>query len=98
MKRLLPLVLLLVPTLAFAEKGGGKRSPAELADRVMKRLDTNKDGRISRDEAKAGPRIEKHFDRIDADRDGFVAKAELVSALEKLQKRREQQRDRGDDF
>jgi Ca2+-binding EF-hand superfamily protein len=89
------LVLLLIPSIAFAGKGEGrgkregKRDPAKMAERIMSRLDANKDGRLSRDEAKSGPRMEKIFDRVDADRDGFVSKAELVAALEKLQKRRE---------
>ena len=41
----------------------------------MERLDTNKDGKISKDEAK-GPMVQ-HFDQIDANSDGFVSKEEL---------------------
>ena len=50
-----------------------RRSP----DEILKRMDRNKDGKISKAEAR-GP-LKENFDRIDADDDGFISKAELES-------------------
>lgn len=47
-------------------------------------LDQDGDGRISRDEAKAAPRLSDGFDRIDANGDGFLVKDELRAAREKM--------------
>jgi Ca2+-binding EF-hand superfamily protein len=43
----------------------------------LKAADTNGDGMISREEAKALPRIAKNFDAIDANHDGQVTMEEL---------------------
>src|SRR5437868_6806331 len=43
----------------------------------LKAADTNKDGLISRDEAKALPRIAEHFDQIDTNKDGQISVEEL---------------------
>jgi Ca2+-binding EF-hand superfamily protein len=73
----------LVATPAFA--GGG--SIAEHVDKVMARLDTDHDGRISLKEAQAKPRFASHFARIDTDKDGYVTPAELTAAFERHLKR-----------
>lgn len=46
----------------------------------MKRLDTNNDGKLSRDEVKGHPMLEKNFDRIDTNKDGFLTEEELKAA------------------
>ena len=43
-------------------------------NQVFEKLDTNNDGKISKDEARG--RIKENFDKIDADKDGFVSKEE----------------------
>ena len=43
----------------------------------LKAADTNNDGMIGREEAKALPRIAEQFDAIDANRDGFITTDEL---------------------
>ncbi len=43
----------------------------------LKAADTNADGMISREEAKALPRIAAHFDEIDANKDGQITMEEL---------------------
>jgi Ca2+-binding EF-hand superfamily protein len=50
---------------------GGKSSP-------FQQRDTNKDGKLSRDELPAAL-----FDRLDADKDGFVSEAELAGLWKK---------------
>ena len=52
---------------------------AKAAER-FKKLDTDGDGRISRAEAQAAPRLAERFDAIDADKDGFVTPEELKAA------------------
>ncbi len=53
-------------------------------DEHWKKLDTNGDGKISRDEAKASPRLAEHFDQIDTNKDGFITPDELKAAHEKM--------------
>ena len=51
----------------------------------LKQADTNADGMLNRDEAKALPMISKHFDEIDADHDGQVTAEELRAFHQKRQ-------------
>lgn len=51
--------------------------------------DQDKDGRLSREELPAGPR--QNFDRIDADRDGFISKTENEKFLQQRQRQPAQQ-------
>ena len=57
---------------------------------MMQRIDTNRDGAIDREEAKAAPWLAERFDRIDANRDGSLGKAELDTAQEHHRERREE--------
>ncbi|HEX7558960.1 MAG TPA: EF-hand domain-containing protein, partial [Usitatibacter sp.] len=59
----------------FHQKHGAKRSGA-----MLKKLDTDGDGRISRAEAQAAPRLAANFDAIDANKDGFITMEELAAA------------------
>jgi Ca2+-binding EF-hand superfamily protein len=83
MNRLLTTTLLMslatAPIWAAADEKPKK--PAEdpeiariVAD-LLQRFDTNKDGKISKDEAKG--RLAENFDRFDANKDGFLDKEEL---------------------
>ncbi|MGZ5046604.1 MAG: EF-hand domain-containing protein [Usitatibacter sp.] len=47
---------------------------------MLKKLDTDGDGRISRAEAQAAPRLAAHFDEIDANKDGFITMDEMKAA------------------
>lgn len=57
-------------------------------ERVFKRLDSNQDGKISRQEL--GPPTEKRFLKIDADNNGTVTSAEIDSWLRQQMERRKE--------
>jgi Ca2+-binding EF-hand superfamily protein len=52
---------------------------SDRVDRIMKRQDTNKDGKISKDEAVG--EVRENFAEIDADGDGFITREELLKAM-----------------
>ncbi len=54
-------------------------------EKIIKKLDTNKDGLISKEEAKKGERkrISENFDKIDSDSDGFITLEELKAMRKK---------------
>ena len=60
---------------AFHKMHGEKRRGA-----MFKKLDTDGDGRISRAEAQAAPRLAENFDAIDANEDGFITMEEMAAA------------------
>ena len=83
--RILPLLLL--SSLALGQGQGGRDPWERLA-----RFDEDGDGKVSRDEFR-GP--ERFFDRMDADKDGFVTKEE---AQNMRRGRGDRQRGRGADM
>ncbi len=48
---------------------------------MLQRMDTNKDGKISREEAK-GP-LAENFERLDTNKDGYLDRAELRRVAER---------------
>ena len=77
--------------LVLADAGGPGGHRGAFAER-LKAADTNGDGMISRDEAKALPMIARHFDQIDANHDGQITMDELRAFHEQQRAQREQQR------
>lgn len=65
------------------QKGGGDRPTIET---IFTELDANKDGKISKSEAK-GPLAES-FTEIDTNKDGFISKEELKNAPKPERKER----------
>jgi Ca2+-binding EF-hand superfamily protein len=63
---------------AQALKAAGDNILKERVKEVFDRLDKNKDGKISRDEAQG--RIKEDFDKIDTNKDGFIEIDELLKA------------------
>ena len=51
----------------------------------LARLDTNQDGKISRDEMRAD--ADKHFDKLDTNGDGFIDQAEMDAARARMKDR-----------
>lgn len=50
---------------------------------TFKKADKDNDGTLDKEEAKAMPRVAKHFDAIDADKDGTVSLDEVKASMKK---------------
>jgi Ca2+-binding EF-hand superfamily protein len=59
----------------------GRRDPQKMAERHITSLDTNKDGKVSRQEFLA--RQSQAFSKADANSDGFVTAEEMAAQYEK---------------
>lgn len=70
----------------------GKRRPGARLVRLFKKLDTNKDGKIS--PAEAG-KLWTRLSRLDTNKDNFVDKKEIAAAIKKGKKGRKGRRGRG---
>jgi len=69
--------LAVLGTAVHAEPGQGTPGKGGQMMERLKAADTNGDGMISRDEARALPKLFENFDRIDANKDGFITFEEL---------------------
>lgn len=58
------------------------------AEKMLKRMDADADGKISQDEIAQGRKAGRFFDRADADGDGAITKAEFDAAGERMRKHR----------
>ncbi|MCG9791688.1 EF-hand domain-containing protein [Flavobacterium algicola] len=79
LKFVLGLTLFAGTTSVFAqqnEEQGGKKPPT--AEEIIKKMDADKDGKLSKDEVK-GP-LKDDFTKIDTDKDGFLSLAEIKKA------------------
>ena len=63
-------------------------------EQLLDKLDTNKDGKLSKAEAK-GP-LSHLFDKIDADKNSFISKTELENAPKRKHKGKGEKRHHGD--
>jgi Ca2+-binding EF-hand superfamily protein len=57
-------------------------------EKVMERLDTNKDGSLDKEEVKKAKKgkLFEHFDKIDKDSDGLISIKELTAVFDKSKK------------
>ncbi len=74
------------PGMGHRGPGMDRPGPGGGPEAMLARLDVNKDGKISRDEfiTPMTARATSHFDRIDANHDGFVEKAEMDAARQRM--------------
>ena len=56
------------------------RSTSADLEAAFQRADTNRDGKLSRQEAARFPMVEQRFDQIDANRDSFLSLEEFSKA------------------
>ncbi|MES2593787.1 MAG: alpha/beta hydrolase fold domain-containing protein [Verrucomicrobiota bacterium] len=84
-KPLLLLALSLPVTLVLAQQA--PPAPAERAARMFEALDTNKDGKMSREEMPE--RFRDNFSRVDANSDGSISKEEHIAVLTRSQQRQD---------
>lgn len=72
-------LLLLLSTITLASHAQHK---AHSAQDVINKQDADKDGKISKAEAKG--KLNENFDKVDADRDGYITLQELQAIREKI--------------
>jgi Ca2+-binding EF-hand superfamily protein len=78
----LTLALPLAAVAGETTSGRAGQFMTQLENRFVE-ADANGDGRLSKEEAKAGmPKVYSNFEAIDADHDGYVTKDEILSALQ----------------
>lgn len=71
----------LLPLAAFSQPNDRLARGAEQLKQRFAKADIDGDGALTRDEAKAMPRVASHFDEIDADHDGKVTLQEITASL-----------------
>jgi RNase H-fold protein (predicted Holliday junction resolvase) len=78
-------ILFALPFAAHADGGQSSRAAqfeAQLSQRFTA-ADTNGDGRLTPDEAKAGmPMVYRQFDNIDSGHKGYVTKDDILAAMQ----------------
>jgi hypothetical protein len=52
-------------------------------DKRFAEADKDGDGKLTREEAEAMPRVSKNFDKLDADKQGYVTLAQLKEAMDR---------------
>jgi EF hand domain-containing protein len=60
--------------------GSSDSGPGMAKDSPLNRLDTNKDGFVSKNEAKGSAEVSKNFSTLDKDHDGKLSPSELSGA------------------
>jgi Ca2+-binding EF-hand superfamily protein len=63
-------------------RGMAGRGQMPSAEDLIKELDKNEDGKLSKEEVEGHPLLSRNFDEIDADKDGFITKDEIEKFME----------------
>src|ERR1700730_13312243 len=63
-------------------KKGLSKTADEVVESLLKQMDTDKDGKISREEAKG--KLAESFDKIDTNKDGYLDRKELRAMAERI--------------
>lgn len=73
------LAALFLPAVVLAQPPSGSQpqGPRQGATERFRQADKDGNGMLSREEAKALPHLEKHFDEIDTNKDGQISKDEM---------------------
>lgn len=79
---------------ALADKHGGPGHKGDRGARYLEKMDTDKDGKISR--AEAVKAAEDRFDAGDADKDGFITADEMKAQHEAMKKKWEEKKAMGE--
>ena len=84
-RKLFSIVVISITTACLALASGAASAGANdnPAKGKMAKIDRDGDGKISREEAASFPRLAKHFDQIDSNKDGGLSRDELVTARKK---------------
>jgi Ca2+-binding EF-hand superfamily protein len=64
------------------KKGPLGKTPEEVVENLLKAMDTDKDGKISRAEAKG--KMAESFDKIDVNKDGYLDRKELLLMAQRM--------------
>lgn len=80
------LVILACLATAWLAPAGYAAKSGKNFEQSFKAADKDGDGTLDREEAKALPRVAKHFDEIDADKDGTVSLEEIYASARKVAK------------
>jgi Ca2+-binding EF-hand superfamily protein len=67
-----------------------KEAMKEKFEEHFAKMDANKDGKISKGEAKDHPMLSKHFDEIDANKDGSLTKDEMAAHMKAMHDKRKE--------
>lgn len=70
-----------IAALAFATSGVALADHHDKFEATFKKADKDSDGTLDKEEAKALPRISKHFDAIDTDKDGTISMDEVKASM-----------------
>jgi hypothetical protein len=68
------------PSKSPSSAGSSSPGSGMSKDSPLSRLDTNKDGYVSKNEAKGSAEVSKHFSTLDKDHDGKLSSSELSAA------------------
>ncbi|WP_269522128.1 EF-hand domain-containing protein [Coraliomargarita parva] len=81
----------LIPALSHAEPGQGPDGPGGPGKKgdFFKKLDTDGDKQLSKEEVADAKRLSENFDKIDADSDGYLTPEELRAHMKQMREERD---------